>query len=59
MSEVERACAPMECLDVTRMCEGERLEMRMMQPFDLSVSSYGADEYFGMLLHCVDPRERG
>ena len=46
------ACAPIECFEVTRMCSGERLEMRMMQPFDLSVSSYGGAECFEMLSHC-------
>ena len=52
------ACAPMLCLDVTRMWRGERVEMRMMHPFDLCVSSYGGAECFGIASHCEHASQR-
>lgn len=44
---------PRECLDVTRSFEGLSAAMKMMQPFDLSVSVYGGDVWFSSESHYV------
>lgn len=47
------AFRPTLCFEVTMMCEGVSAAMRMMQPLDLVVSSYGPVEYCGIASHCA------
>lgn len=51
-SVLELTLLPMLCLDVTTRCLASSAAMRMMQPFDLVVSSYGPVEYCAIVFHC-------